>query len=199
MLDDDALVRGAAVAIEIVGAHVPLVGVRDVQRAAVSRDRDAVRPRLQPRDRLDRPRGRDVVHAVEVEIALIERREQRVREIHVPVAAHDDVVGRVEAFALEPLRQHFDSAVPVGPRHTPRLVFTRVEPALGVERVAVRAVGVFTKHRGRATRHVPVETVPAVVAEEKIALSRPDGPLASGKPGRDLLDLQGREVLRGQK
>ena len=81
--------------------------------------------------------GRDVKDAVKIQFAgILLRAEGGVREIDMTVAAHNNVVGRVESLAFEARRQHFDFAVLQGARHAALAEFAGVQAAFGVVGVA---------------------------------------------------------------
>ena len=66
------------------------------------------------------------------------------------VGCADDVVGRVEALAVEAVGQHGDAAVVLGARDAARQVLAGDQPALAVARVAVGVVRRLAEHAGRA-------------------------------------------------
>ena len=107
------------------------VGVGDVQHAAVRRKRNSVRPARGLRDQLHGAFRRNVIHAVEIQLAAIGLiAERRIGEVDVPVAAHHDVVRRVQPLAFPLVGQHLDFALLVGARHAARAGLAGVKPAL---------------------------------------------------------------------
>ena len=64
-----------------------------------------------------------------------------VGEPDAAVRVHNDVVGRVEALALETVHEHGDRAVVLGSCHAPRAMLAGDEAALPVARIAVGVVG----------------------------------------------------------
>ncbi len=149
----DAFFRRDAFAVEIVGAHAAVIGIRNVERAAVGGERDAVGARLPFRDDFQFAFGRDVVDAVEIQLAgILLRSERGVREINMPIAPHHDVVGRVESLAFEARRQHFDLAVLQSAGYAAFAEFAGVEAALRVVGVADGAAGAFGENGIRRSR-----------------------------------------------
>ena len=144
-----ALVGGGAFVIEIVSANVALVGIGDVEDAAVGRQCDAVRPALRLGDQLQFTVRRKMVDAVEIQVLrVLLISERRIGEIDLAVLADRDVVGRVQPLAFVALGDHFDPALFVGARHAAGVGFAGVQPALRIERVPHRAVRFFTERSG---------------------------------------------------
>src|SRR5579872_3563099 len=73
-------------------------------------------------------------------LIVVGNAEGRICEPYGAVAPAHDVVGRVQALALEAVDQHGDRAVIFGPRHPPRSVFTGQQPPLAIASVAIREI-----------------------------------------------------------
>jgi hypothetical protein len=131
-----------------------------------------------------------VIHAVEIELPLIERGEERVGEVDVAIAPDDDVVGGVQTLAFELLYENFYAAGGIGPGDAARLLFARIQAALAVHGVSVGAVSVLAKDLGRSTGRVFIEAVPAVITKDQVTLARPYWPLAPRKTIGNVLDLE---------
>src|SRR5207253_9162898 len=109
--DHDTIVRGAAVAIQIEAVDTLFLRIRYIQNLPIGRKRHPIRTRLPPGDRLEFSFRLHMVHAKEIEIAVIERRIQRITEIDVSVPPDHDVIRRIETLAFEPFGQNFDSSL----------------------------------------------------------------------------------------
>src|SRR5258707_12876082 len=83
-------------------------------------------------DSLDPALGGDMVHAVEIQVPLLEGRKKRVREVYMPVAPYDDIIRRIEALPFEPVHEHLDLAVTIGPGHATRFVLARVQASVPI-------------------------------------------------------------------
>ena len=104
-------------------------------------------------DDFERPLRWDVVHAVKIQLAMVGlAAESGVGEIDVIVAAHHDVVRRVQALAFPAVGQHLDGALLVRAGHATGPGFAGVQAALAIERVAGRPLHVFPIDLGSLRR-----------------------------------------------
>ncbi len=123
--------------------------------------------------------GRDVIHAMEIEFAVVALlAERRVGEVDVAVARHHDLRRRIELLAFPVVGQHFDLAVLFGAGHAPRARFARVQPALGVEGIARGAVRIGAVDLDLVARNPFQKPVARRIAEDQVA--------AFLRPGRTL-------------
>ena len=176
--------------IHIVGAHVALVGIGDVQNTPVGRKRNAVRPAGWLGDYRHLTLRSDVIHAVEIQLARIGLvAESRIGEVDVAVFAHYDVVGRVQTLAFPLIGQHFDLALLVGAGHAPGEALAGVEPALRIESVAVGAVGWIAEYGVALAGDELQNLVAWDIAEQQIAFARPGRSFREAKSVRNLFNL----------
>src|ERR1051326_5928803 len=145
-----------------------------------------------------RPFDGHVFFTVEIELPPIERREERIGEEHMAIAADHDVVGRVEAFAFESVGENLDLAFAIGSGYAPRFVLAGVEASLAVHGIAVGAVRILAVDLGCLAGNQLVQPVLTIVAEDQEALARPDRSFAAGETGGYLLHLQLGKILCGQ-
>lgn len=171
-----ALVSQRAVAGDVVGAHRP-GRVGHVQHLLVRRQRDPVGPRRQRALplRSQRAAGRHPEHPVERQLLRLPRRDavRRIREVDRAVAAHRQVVGRIQRHALVAGRDVDELAVAERARHAPVAVLRREQQAVDV---GVQAVGVAARRPERGDRRRRLELVDRVgrdVGEQQHAVGGP--------------------------
>ena len=137
-----------------------------------------------------------MIHAVEIQFAgVLLRSERRIGEIDVAVAAHHDVVRRVEALAFEARGQHFDFAVLQRAGHAPLAEFAGVEAALGIERPAIRSARFGACFLVARARHPLMQPVHGDVAIEQKSFVGPHGSFGEMQAFRDALNLNVIEIL----
>ena len=173
-------------------------GVGDVKRAPVRRKRDAVRARGPLRGELHRPLGRNMVDAVEIELAMVLLlAERRIGEIDVVRFANRNAAGRVELLSIPLSRDSVDLSVLRGARDAAGAGLTGVEAVVRIEGVAAGAVGIDAKDLGVATGDPLEQSIAGDVAEDQIASScRPSGALRIHVILRRQLELYVGEILR---
>jgi len=107
---------------------------------------------------------------------------ERVGEPDVALRIDDDVVGDVEALALERVGEDGESAVGLVAHDAAGVfggsAFASVEAALGVEREAVRAVGVFAPDGDAVRRRVVTHDAAVLDAGKEKPGSVPGGSFA---------------------
>ncbi len=198
---ENALVRGVAFLIEVIGADGVLVGRGYIERAPVRRERDAIGTRGPLRREFHRPLGRNVVDAIEIELAMVLLlAERRVGEIDVFRFADRDAARRVELLAVPFGCDGFDLSVLRRARDAAGAGFASVEAVVSIEGIAARPVGVGAKDLGVMTRDPFEQAVTRDVAEDQIVSDR--------RPGRTLrvhvvlggeVEFDVGEILRGKK
>src|ERR1019366_1850749 len=140
------------------------------QHPAVGRKRDAARTRGGFGHQRHRAFRRDVVDAVEVELAVVALfAKGGIGEVDVPIPGDHDLRRSVQALAFPGFGQHLDLAVLIGARDAPRTGFASVQAALSVEGIAGGTVGIGAVDRDRGARHPFEEAITGRVAEDKIA------------------------------
>ena len=127
-----------------------------------------------------------MVHAVEIQIPLVQRSKERVGEIDVSIAPDHDIVGRIETLPFEFVDQDFDPPLAIGPGYPPGLILAGVQASLPVHGISICAVGILPINFRRLARNVFVEPVLAIVAEDQKPLARPYRPLAAWKAARKI-------------
>jgi hypothetical protein len=191
--DEGAHIGGGAVAVDVEDAEEAVVGVGDVEEAAVGGEGDAVGAAWGFGDEGEGAFGREMVDAVVVELAAFGLgAEGRVCEIDVAVFADGDVVGGVEAFAFELVGDDFEGAVLGGADDAFGAAFAGVEAALGIEGVAVGAVGSFAIGGFAVAVELPDDVV-GDVGEEELPFLRPDRAFGEFEACGDAFDGEGAE------
>ena len=91
----------------------------------------------------------------------------------------------------------FDFAFLVGARDAAQVTLAGVEAALRVERISVCAIGIRPEDANRHARFEPEDFVVGDIAEDEVAIARPDRTLSEDVAGGDFVDLDLGEILRG--
>src|SRR6185437_10926502 len=184
--DKNALIRSHAVFRQIVGPYVLFIRVRNVKNFAIRRKRNAIRPAFRFRNDLQALFGRKMINAIEVQLTRVPLIAERwVGEVNLIVFANRDVVRRVQTLAVPTIGEHLVFAL-LNAHHAPRMSLAGVAAALRIERIAVRAVRIFTQHRGlHAGRDLPVP-IAGGVAEDQKSIRRPRRPIHVQVARRDL-------------
>lgn len=198
--DEDAGVGGVAGAVEVEDADGAFVGGVDVEEAAVGGEGDAVGAGVHAGDDVQIAAGGEVEDAVEGEFAgIFLGAVGGVGEVDVVVAADGDVVGGIEALALEAFGEDFDFAIGGGAGDAAVGAFAGVEAAAGVEGVAVGAAGVFTEDGGGALGGGELEDPVGGDVREEEELAGPGGAFGEAIVGGDAFDAEFGEVLGGEE
>ena len=180
-------------------------GIVDVQHRLVGREGQTVRQREVVHDQLQAAIGRETVHAVRGLLLSRDRRRppvrrpwhagrarlngiRRIGEVDGAVGLDHDVVGTVEALALEALGEDRAGAVIGDARHAAAIVLRRQHPSLAVERQPVgHADGVGGQLRPFGQPPPAHDALVGDVAEEQGARA-PHGALGEGQSAGDALD-----------
>ena len=111
---------------------------------------------------------------------------------------HDDVVGRVQALAIEGIHQHSDAAIVLGARDAARAVFAGYQPSLAVARVAVAVVRRRAEGRDQPGFLAPAHhaVVRDVGKQEVAAIAKPHWPFRPARPRPQALDHGAADAIR---
>lgn len=197
--DEDARVGGVAGAVEVEDADGAFVGGVDIEEAAVGGEGDAVGAGVHAGDDVEFAAGGEMEDAIEGEFAgIFLGSVGGVGEVDVVVAADGDVVGGVEAFAVEAFGEDFDFAVGGGAGDAAVGAFAGIEAAAGVEGVAVGAAGVFAEDGEGLAGGEFEDAVGGDIGEEE-ELAGPGGAFGEAVVGGDAFDAEFGEVLGGEE
>src|SRR5579883_1902268 len=138
-----------------------------------------------------------MVYAEKIEIARVFLvSERRVGEENLPVFPDHDVIGRVELFALVPFGENLHLAPLIQPRHPPRMRFAAIEPALRIEGIAHRAIGILTQNRRLLAKLELQQLVFRHVAKDQKSFARPGRPFGENETRGDPFHRELIEILR---
>ena len=168
-------------------------GIGHVEQAFVRREREAIRPisivehlcegagfRIEPEE----VAGVKLLSGTDALVIAVDA-IGRIGEPDRAIRLHDEIIRGIQAFALEPVRQHGDRAVVLGAGDAARQVLAGDEAALSVHGVAVRIIRGQAEHRNRTVGFVePHHPVVGNVGPDEIAPGREIGrafrPAAAG-------------------
>src|SRR5262249_13954715 len=110
----------------------------------------------------------------------------------------DDVVRRIQALAFPLIGQHFHFSLLVVADDAAFMRFAGVDAALRIDRVPARSVRVLAIHSGPFTRNQFAHLAARNVAEQQIAVFRPDRSFDEAESAIDFFNRNFREILRGE-
>src|SRR6185503_6528207 len=195
---EDAPPDHLAAGVELDGVDVRRPAcVGDVERALVRREGQPILI-LAGHGQRDGPVGREAIDAG-VQLALGDRHAVAgIGEPETAVRLADDVVGTVEALALEAVHEHLELAARVRSAQATVAALAHDEPALEVERGAIAFAGVLAHALGRLAGHEAVElaVVATDVHERVVAVGVPQRALGEHEAGGQALGRGALEETR---
>ena len=123
-------------------------------------------------------------------------------EPDAPIGMDDDIVGRIQTLALEPVQQHSDGSVVLGAGDTAAEMLAGDQATLAVSRVAIAVIRGLTEYAGLARGFVPLHdaVVGDVAEEQETAVAEVDRTLGPARTRPKSLDyrvgdLEGCEAI----
>ena len=139
-----------------------------------------------------------MIHAVKIQFTLVRvRAKSGIGKVHVAIAAHHYIVGRVEPFALETRGQYIHFAFFVGARQAALAGLAGIQSAIAIKRIAHHSSAGFFRHLIVArTRCKFAQLIHRRITEQQIAIVGPRRAFGETQPLHHTFHFKMIEVLR---